>query len=59
MMGDIVPSPDEALVGQVRGLRQVLDSLKDIKKSFHPTRSAVRVRRMLCYKASRTQHIST
>ena len=36
MMGDIVPSPDEALVGQVRGLRQVLDSLKDIKKVFIP-----------------------
>ena len=39
MMGDIVPSPDEALVGQVRGLWQVLDFLKDTKKcSSHPFR---------------------
>ena len=36
MMGDVVASPDEALVGQVRGLVQVLDLLKDIKKVFIP-----------------------
>ena len=36
MMGDVVASPDEALVGQVCGLRQVLDFLKDIKKVFIP-----------------------
>ena len=36
MMGDVVASPDEALVGQVRGLVQVLDFLKDIKKVFIP-----------------------
>ena len=36
MMGDVVPSPDEALVGQVRGLKQVLDFLKDTKKMFIP-----------------------
>ena len=34
MMGDVVPSPDEALVGQVRGLKQILDFLKDTKKVF-------------------------
>ena len=36
MMGDVVASPDKALVGQVRGLVQVLDFLKDIKKVFIP-----------------------
>ena len=36
MMGDVVPSPDEALVGQVRGLQQILDFLKDTKKVFIP-----------------------
>ena len=36
MMGDVVASPDEALVGHVRGLAQVLDFLKDIKKVFIP-----------------------
>ena len=36
MMDDVVASPDEALVGQVRGLRQVLDFLKDTKKVFIP-----------------------
>ena len=54
MMGDVVPSPDEALVGQVRGLRQILDFFEGHKKSVHPTRSAVHVWRMLCHKASRT-----
>ena len=37
MMGDVVASPDEPLVEQVRGLRQVLDFLKDTKKVFIPT----------------------
>ena len=36
MMGDVVPSPDEALVGQIRGLRPVLEILKDVKKVFVP-----------------------
>ena len=35
-MGDVVASPDEALVGQVLGLRQVLDFLKDTKKVLIP-----------------------
>ena len=36
MMGDVVPSPDEALVGQIRGLRPVLELMKDVKKVFVP-----------------------
>ena len=36
MIGDVIPSPDEALVGQVRDLRQILDFLKDTKKVFIP-----------------------
>ena len=36
MMGDVVPSPDEPLLGQVCGLRQILDFFKDTKKVFIP-----------------------
>ena len=36
MMGDVVPSPDETLVGQIRGLRPVLELMKDVKKVFIP-----------------------
>ena len=36
MMGDVVASPEGALVGQVRAFRQVLDFLNDTKKVFIP-----------------------
>ena len=36
MMGDVVPSPGEALVGQVHGLKLILDFFKDTKKVFIP-----------------------
>ena len=59
MLEEVVPSPDESIVGQVRGLQGVISSLKDTRKVFVPPNTKIHIRWLLCKQNTPIKHEST